>query len=1090
MSAAVAALALAACSINSATFSPPSDATGALDAAAPGELVMVVSARDLMVGETAQQTFTVALTSPPASPLAIHVTSSSDAKLAVSPQVLVFQAAEFAAPQTVTISGRDDDDTLDESQSVSLTATGIATTTVQVTVRDDDVLGIVTTPSSGIDVSEAGTAALAVRLNHQPSEATAIALVSSNPLAATIDATTLTFTPANWNVDQTVAISGVPDANITNEHADIALTASGLVERSVGVTVVDDDILGIEPSSTNLGSLGEATATSFTVRLSQQPSGDTAVSVVSSDPLVAAVTPSSLTFTPANWDTPQTVAVAAPQDADASDNTASISLAATGLTTRLVAVAVVDDDVQAITATPSPLMITEGATGALAVRLAFRPAANVAVTASSLDPAVATVTPASLTFTPANYATPQTVTVAGVEDANAAPGTGAIRLEATAAALATDVPVTVTDNDVLAIESSVSALSLAEGGSAAFQVRLTAMPLASVTVAVSSADPGAATVSPSALSFTPGNWNSFQSVTVAGTEDADLASESVAIALTATGLATKTVTATVSDNDTQQILASSASLGIAEGATGSVGVSLKFQPAGNVTVTVASSNPAVATASPATLTFTPANFATAQSVTVTGVQDGNASNDAAAISLTAPSIATATVAVNVSDDDVLAILTSVSVVSVNEGGTATFQVRLGAQPAVTTTVTLVSNDASAVAVSPAALSFTPANFGSFQTVTVTGVEDADAAAETAAIILSATGLANVNVGVNVADNDTLAISTGTTALSLGEAGAASFAVHLTAMPSGNVTVNLASSDPGAATVAPTTMTFTPGNWSIDQSATVAGVADSDAANETVSITCSSTGLTSRVVTASVIDDDTQALVVSTASLTVSEQGSGTFGVHLAAQPGGNTVVSITSSDPGAATASPSSLTFTPANWSADQTVAVAGVDDADQNHESVAITVASAPLASRTVAIAVADDDLITVPSDSILLCAGQAQNVQVSLARPIGGTVALNVTSGPFLIAEPASLSFTTAGTQSINITATAVLFAELSSVTISGPDLTSRFVTVTILPTGDPSCMIIGDVCGDDICTTREALACNCSQDCPLCPIGGPAQ
>jgi cellulose 1,4-beta-cellobiosidase len=70
---------------------------------------------------------------------------------------------------------------------------------------------------------------------------------------------------------------------------------------------------------------------------------------------------------------------------------------------------------------------------------------------------------------------------------------------------------------------------------------------------------------------------------------------------------------------TGAITASSTALSVAQGATGTVGLSLSAAPTSNVTVTTtaASGNPGVSVTGGASLTFTPANFATAQNVTFT-----------------------------------------------------------------------------------------------------------------------------------------------------------------------------------------------------------------------------------------------------------------------------------------------------------------------------------------------------------------------------------------------------------------------------------------------------------------------------------------
>jgi len=69
------------------------------------------------------------------------------------------------------------------------------------------------------------------------------------------------------------------------------------------------------PSILNTTEAG-GTAT-FTARLTSMPSGDVSFDLSSSDATEGSVEPASLTFTPANWNVPQTVTVRSAEDADA-----------------------------------------------------------------------------------------------------------------------------------------------------------------------------------------------------------------------------------------------------------------------------------------------------------------------------------------------------------------------------------------------------------------------------------------------------------------------------------------------------------------------------------------------------------------------------------------------------------------------------------------------------------------------------------------------------------------------------------------------------------------------------------------------------
>ena len=95
---------------------------------------------------------------------------------------------------------------------------------------------------------------------------------------------------------------------------------------------------------------------------------------------------------------------------------------------------------------------------------------------------------------------------------------------------------------------------------------------------------------------------------------------------------------------------------------------------------------------------------------------------------------------------------------------------------------------------------------------------------------------------------------------------------------------------GAVSVPSTALTFSTMNWGTAQAVTVFG--DADAVDESVTVTATAASTDGEYqgetasVTVSVTDSDTAGLVVDPASLTISEDGTGSFTVKLATQPVG------------------------------------------------------------------------------------------------------------------------------------------------------------------------------------------------------------
>ncbi len=179
---------------------------------------------------------------------------------------------------------------------------------------------------------------------------------------------------------------------------------------------------------------------------------------------------------------------------------------------------------------PSAAATTEaGGQVTFTVALSAQPAADVVIPVSVSDATEASVSASSLVFTAANWATPQTVTVTGVDDSV---DDGNINYQvvlgaATSADTAwnginpADVSLSNTDNDTAGITvGTISGTTTTEaGGSVSFTIRLNSEPLADVTLALSSSDATEGSVSPASVTFTAANWNTAVTITGTGVDD-------------------------------------------------------------------------------------------------------------------------------------------------------------------------------------------------------------------------------------------------------------------------------------------------------------------------------------------------------------------------------------------------------------------------------------------------------------------------------------------------------------------------------------------------------------------------------------------
>ena len=74
---------------------------------------------------------------------------------------------------------------------------------------------------TSLDVVEGGTAEYTVKLDSEPRETVLVNVDSGDTNAVTASPASLTFTTTNWNIPQTVTVTGVQDANRAHETVRI-----------------------------------------------------------------------------------------------------------------------------------------------------------------------------------------------------------------------------------------------------------------------------------------------------------------------------------------------------------------------------------------------------------------------------------------------------------------------------------------------------------------------------------------------------------------------------------------------------------------------------------------------------------------------------------------------------------------------------------------------------------------------------------------------------------------------------------------------------------------------------------------------------
>ena len=778
-------------------------------------------------------TFTVKLATEPTGNVVLGVASSDATEGTVSPSSLTFTAMTWNTAQTVTLTGVDDAPTnpVDGDTDYTVTLTVNTTSTLDANydalsavtvyaVNADNEHGLDVSTVTGQATESGGTATFTVALNTQPSQPVTVTVTSRDASEGAASPSSLTFARADWSTAQAVTVTG---ANDTIDDGEVTWAVrldpssgdadyNGLANVDVSVTTTDDDgapgvTLTATPSSiSENGGVATVTAT-----LSHPSGAATTVTVtavtgfytVGSDAVIVIAAGET-----ANATDTATIA-AANNDTDAPDRAGTVTAtiandrATADGTTMAVsggALTVTDDD-GAPTVTlslPYPSIPETGAS-------------SVSATLSHPSSAATTVTVTAVTgfYTVGSDAT---IVIAAGATANA---TDTVRIRAvnntkdepdrTATVTATvtndratadgttmavsGASLTITDDDAApGVTLSVASSSIPEnGGSTTVSATLTHPSSAATTVTVSAVS-GVYTVGSDATIVIAAGSTAAASdtVTIAAVDnDVDAADNAVTVAGTARnsqGAGTVTgASLTIADDDTAGFAVSPATSTSSrlrtteDGGTATFTVKLATEPTGDVVLGVASSNTAEGTVSASSLTFTATAWNTAQTVTLTGMDDAPANpadgSQDYTVTLTVNTTSTvdanydalpavAVYAVN-ADNEYGLDVSSVTGQATEAGGQATFTVALVTRPSQPVTVTVSSRDTSEGAASPSSLTFTASDWGTARTVTVTGADDAiDDGDVTWAVRLDPSsgdgnynGLANVDVSVTTTDDD-------------------------------------------------------------------------------------------------------------------------------------------------------------------------------------------------------------------------------------------------------------------------------------------------------------------------------------------------
>jgi hypothetical protein len=614
--------------------------------------------------------FAVMLGTKPDSEVTINISSDNEAEAVVSPSFVSFSGDNWNNAQSVMITGIDDDVKdgdinfnviIEPAVSDDADYNGMDADDLALVNLDNDTPGITVSLVAG-NTSELGTSTnFTIVLKSQPGKDVTINLSSDNINEGVVSPNSVTFTPDNWFVPQTVTITGVSDDVQDGDTIYHIITAPAVSQDpnykdidadDIEVTNVDIDTASIVVSIVSGDTTEGGNSVGFTVVLTSEPTDVVNINLSSDNPPEGTVTPGSISFDSSNWYTPQLISVTGQddfvQDGDVGyniviDPATSADLTYNTMDADDVNILNIDDDVSGITVSAISGDTSEtGNTATFTIVLDSKPVDDVVIDLSSDNELEGTVSPSQIAFIDSEWYIQQTITVTGVddffEDGNVI--YNIITSNATSILdsnydnmIVDDVQVTNIDDDTAGITvSSISGNTSEDLTTATFTIVLNSQPQDDVTIDFSSDNTGEGDVSPPSVTFIPGEWDLAKTITVTGANDAIkdgnityniITSDAVSLGDSDyDGLVVDDVAVINIDNEPVGIQVSSISGDTSESGMAAVfSVVLDTQPTDDVDINVYSDDVTEGEPDPGSLTFTDLNWDMPQIVIVNGLND-------------------------------------------------------------------------------------------------------------------------------------------------------------------------------------------------------------------------------------------------------------------------------------------------------------------------------------------------------------------------------------------------------------------------------------------------------------------------------------
>ena len=1100
------------------------------------------------VTEAGTATFTVKLTQEVASDVTFtwqtadgSATAGSDYSAQAETSVTIPAGSTSATLEVPTTADTvvEGDETFTATFSAGSLPTGVAlgTATATATIDDDDTATLGFDPDTAT-ATEGGTVAFTVKLTKEAdSDVTFTWQTADGSATAGSDYSAQAETSVTIPAGSTSATLEVPTTADTVVEGDETFTASisatnlpsGITlgtATSATATIDDDDTatLGFDPAA---ASVTEGGTVSLTVKLTREADSAVTFTWQTADGSATASDYSAQTPTPVTIPAGSTSATLEVQTtADTvveGDETFTASISADSLpdgvtlgTATSATVTIDDDDTATLGFDPAAASVTEGGTVSLTVKLTKEADSDVTFTWQTADGSATagsdytaqaetsvTIPAGSTSATLHVQTTPDTV-VEGDETFTASISADTLPNRITLGT-ATSATATIDDDDTATLGFDPPAVSVTEGGTVSLTVKLTKEADSDVTFTWQTADDSAtasdySAQTPTAVTIPAGSTSATLEVqttadTVVEGDETFTATISADNLPSGVTLGTATATATIDDDDGATLRFDPATVTVTEGGSATFTVKLSLQVASDVTFKWQTADDSATAGSDYTpqaetsVTIAAGDTSATLEVQTTpdSVVEGDETFTASISAANLPAgvtLGTATATATIDDDDTATLGFDPVTVTVTEGGSATFTVKLTQEADSDVTFTWQTADDSATAGSDyTAQAETSVTIPAGSTSATLHVQTTpDLVVEGDETFTASIGAANLPAGVTLGtstatatihDDDTATLGFDPATVTVTEGSKATFTVELTAAASSGVTFTWQTANGTATAVSDytaqveTSVTIPAGSTSatLIVQTTADAVVEGD---ETFTASISATNLPSGITlgtatsaTATIDDDDTATIGFDPATVTVTEGGTAALTVKLTKE-------------------ADSDVTFT---WQTADDSATAGSDYTAQAETSVTIAAGDT---SATLEVQTTPDTV--VEGDETFTASISADSLPdgITLGTATSATATIDDDDTAMLRFDPATVTVTEGGTAAFTVKLTQEADSDVTFTwqtaddsATAGSDYTAQAETSVTIPAGDTSATLEVQTTPDLVVEGDETFTASISAD-----------